>query len=152
MPPTIIKKPAQIPKRIRLLLTSLSTIFFWLLLIFRKGFFSRSVSTLAKRIWLYCLRCLFHFLNLSQSFFKSGKKCSLFLICSHNLMTRPQNVIIRIRNFKASFISRMLASVPIMPRPSTCSNGGIWFIELNAFRLSKIRHFKANKKALFLAL
>jgi hypothetical protein len=46
----------------------------------------------------------------------------------------------------------MLASVPIMPRPSTCSNGGIWFIELNAFRLSKISHFKANKKALFLAL
>jgi hypothetical protein len=83
-------------------------------------------------------------------FLMSFKKNSLFLICSHNLMTIPRKVKTRIRNLRLSFMSIIEASVPIIPRPSTCSKGGIWLIVL--IRLPKIRHLIGNKKGLFLAL
>jgi hypothetical protein len=42
--------------------------------------------------------------------------------------------------------------VPIMPKPKTCSKGGMWCIAFKLIRLPKIKYFKPNKKGLFLAL
>ncbi len=153
-PLTTIKKTAQIPRRMYFdFSASLSTIFFWLLLTFGIGFFRFAVSSFSKGGWFSCLYRLCHyFLNIFfQMPWMSFKKNSLFLICSHNFTTKPTNVKSRIRNFRLSFISITEASVPIMPRPNTCSNGGTWCITFK-IRLPKIKYFKPNKKGLFLAL